>query len=385
MLSALGVRLLFVNLDRMGDTGIQIDRYLKLVDLGIIPPARTVFLGHPGRRVGNPVVVDYFREQRNARVVTPGEAVRYSLLFRASKRRPLAFPHDTPPFPDGGIPQHREAMLGAQFLWEQAGGGPTLRLRPGDEKRGWDCLTSLGMRRDDWFVCVHAREPGWLGEGETSEHRHTNADILTYLDAIEFLTAQGAWVVRMGDRSMKPLPRRERVIDYAHDPGRSDWMDVFLSAECRFFLGSTSGLFVLPFLFGRPVALANFAPMSERPFSGRDLYIPKLFWSTREERLLTFEEGLAPPLRHAYHIDPLVELGIEVVDNTPAEILELAQEMLERDRGTATYTAEDERLQERFAAIARPFYRYGIASRVGAAFIRSREDLLPPDAGTRAD
>jgi putative glycosyltransferase (TIGR04372 family) len=349
----------------------------------MITRAPTVFIGHPGRRVGNPLVVDYFREQRKTRVVTPQDAIRYSLLFRASKRRPLAYPHDTPTLPDGGVPQHREAMLAAQSSWEATGGGPTLQLRSTDSRRGWECLTSLGMGRGDWFVCVHAREPGWLGEATNSEHRHTNADVLTYIDAIEYITAQGGWVIRMGDRSMKPLPRLEHVIDYAHDPGRSDWMDVFLSAECRFFVGSTSGLFVLPFLFGRPVALANFAPMSDRPFGGKDVYIPKLYWSTREMRLLTFAEGFAPPLRHAYHVDPLVELGVVVVDNTPAEILDLAREMLERDRGTMIYSEEDERLQKRYTALATPFFRYGIPSRVGAAFIRSYERLLltePPAA-----
>ena len=52
---------------------------------------------------------------------------------------------------------------------------------------------------------------------------------------------RGAWCLRMGDPSMRPMPRAPRVIDYAHSAIRSDWMDVFLCARCRFFIGNTSG------------------------------------------------------------------------------------------------------------------------------------------------
>ncbi|MDP6651393.1 MAG: TIGR04372 family glycosyltransferase [Gammaproteobacteria bacterium] len=59
------------------------------------------------------------------------------------------------------------------------------------------------------------------------------------------ITDAGGWVMRMGDSTMKPLPTMPQVIDYANSDMKSDWMDVFLCAQCRFVIGTSSGLFTL--------------------------------------------------------------------------------------------------------------------------------------------
>jgi putative glycosyltransferase (TIGR04372 family) len=172
---------------------------------------------------------------------------------------------------------------------------------------------------------------------------------------------------------MKHLPKRERLIDYAHLGIKSAWMDVFLAASCRLWIGTNSGLFMLASTFGVPVALTNVAPTTFRPWSYKDVFIPKLYYSEAERRLLTFRESLAPELYTSYHID--VE-RVTPIDNDPEDIVALVREMLERLEGRRTYDSRDQALQDRFNGLRPDYYPFGVTSRIGADFLKRYSDLL---------
>jgi len=72
-----------------------------------------------------------------------------------------------------------------------------------------------------------------------------NANISDYTDAMRAIVARGGWCIRVGDPTMRPLDPIPGVVDYARSSSKSDWMDLFLCARCRFFLGNTSGYSVL--------------------------------------------------------------------------------------------------------------------------------------------
>lgn len=177
---------------------------------------------------------------------------------------------------------------------------------------------------------------------------------------------------------MKPIPAGNRIIDYAHLPIKSGWMDLFLCASCRFFLGSSSGLNVLPAIFGVPSGVANLIPLSVAlPFGPQDVGIPKLSWSRKEKRYLTFEETFDSPVGRCCH-DPLyAQEEVEAVENSPEDILELAIEMLEKTEGKLVYSEDDERLQACFKSLLEPaHWSYGSASRIGRDFLKKHSDLF---------
>jgi hypothetical protein len=67
--------------------------------------------------------------------------------------------------------------------------------------------------------------------------------------------------------------------------------------------------------------------------------------------------------------------GLDVVNNTPEEILALTTEMLERLEGRAVYTSDDESRQTKFRSLfAQGHYSYGAASRIGRDFLRNLDD-----------
>lgn len=257
----------------------------------------------------------------------------------------------------------------------ETGGRPLLTLKDVDRQRGWQKLSDFGMPADVWFVCVHCREEGYVsGEGQT----YRNADISSYMPAIEAIIDRGGWVIRLGDPSMKKIPKNKYIIDYAHLDDKSDWMDVFLCGACKFFLGSASGLAMVSSAFGVPSAIANQAPVSVvLPFSPFDIGIPKLLYSQKEKRYLKFSEILNSPIGN-FRFDSLYkDCDVCVINNTPEIIEALALEMLDRINGAIVYTSEDNELQKRFKSLMdENHYSYGSLARVGRDFLRKYSFLL---------
>ena len=148
------------------------------------------------------------------------------------------------------------------------------RLTKRDQRFGDAQLRRLGVPKGAWFVCFHAREPGYSPVDE-AWHSYRNMDVEDYGLAIEEITARGGWCIRMGDKTMKPMRPRANVVDYARSATKSARMDVFLGARCRFFLGCASGPIAIATMFGRPSAVVNMAPLSAAyAFSVDDVAIP---------------------------------------------------------------------------------------------------------------
>jgi len=71
------------------------------------------------------------------------------------------------------------------------------------------------------------------------------------------------------------------------------------------------------------------------------------------------------------------QAGIEVIENTEEEILDLAREMNERIDGKWITLDEDEELQKRFRALFPEGHRcHGAPSRLGAELLRQNRELL---------
>ena len=71
------------------------------------------------------------------------------------------------------------------------------------------------------------------------------------------------------------------------------------------------------------------------------------------------------------------EAGLEVIENSGDEILDLAVEMNARIDGTWLDTEEDNELQRRYLDFFPPNHpQYGFTARVGAHFLRQNRELL---------
>jgi putative glycosyltransferase (TIGR04372 family) len=266
------------------------------------------------------------------------------------------------------------ASFGAQvqLRWEAEGRGPLLELSAEHRQRGYRLLRELGVPEGLWFVGLHVREL------KDPKRDVRNANITTYRAAIEEIARRGGWVLRMGDPSMRPLPPWSNTIDYVHSGKREDWMDVFLWAEGRFFIGTGSGPQLIPQTFGKPVAIANWGPLGSIVCTKDAILLPKQYWFEKERRYLTLRERMSLDYGFRESIEALAEMGIRVVDNTPQELRELVIEMMERLEGRYSETDEEREMQTCFAELATTHEAY--PAKIARAFISRYPDLLRPNA-----
>ena len=343
------------------------DCYIKEEILGIHPSYKAILLA-PANQVVNVHYLGYWRQYSSYIRIITTPAYCY-LLYPLTRFKWLQY--DVSPY---CMNDHETATCyGIHNRW--ATRPPLLTLRTTDSNRGWNCLKELGVPEGAWFVCIHARESS---DKRNTAHLSRDVSIDTYLPAIEAITSQGGWCIRLGNNTMKSLPPMNRVIDYALLDIKSEWMDVFLCGACRFFLGSNSGLANVAGTFGVPCALANLIPTSVLPVKHSDLGILKLLWSSKDQRYLTFREILGSPIGNANFFAPrFAEAGVRIVDNSPEDIKDLAIEMLDRMGNRVAYTDRDEKLQQAFKSLFKPgHYGYGATSRIGRDFLRKYEGLL---------
>ncbi len=221
-----------------------------------------------------------------------------------------------------------------------------LKIHDAYETEGTELLKKLGLSRGDWFVCVHARESSYLGD---TQRENMNQSISNYFAAIEHITARGGYVIRMGDAGTTKLPPMDRVIDYAHSPHRSDFADLYLCAKAKFFLGSRSGLSLVPQMFNTPLLRANFWPITPHDANNLGLTLYAKAYSHEKGRCLTMREVLADPnLCYREWDDEYRQIGLTLVENTPEEILDGVIEMfeiLDAEGGNKPWTPEQDRFQ----------------------------------------
>ena len=244
-------------------------------------------------------------------------------------------------------------------------------------------LKKLGLPDDAWYVTLHVREPGYRGETKkNTTENFRNANPLNYLLACKAVTDAGGWVFRMGDPSMSPLPEMSQVFDYAHMEIRSEFMDVFLGASCRFLIGTASGYLDLPSYFGVPVMFTNCTQGSQYySMKENDLYLPRLLKYQKNDKYLSFEKYMSPPISMFASPDSFMQEGLEWEENTPKELEFATIEMLERTAIDYSPRPDDD-LQQRFKILAeRCGQKYGghyvkAFASISQQFIHKHSDLL---------
>ncbi len=267
---------------------------------------------------------------------------------------------------------------------------------PDEARQGRERAAALGVDVDKPFVCLGFRDGlfdstvrlGLYGRPDDKDarrqldlHAFRNADIANALPAVRFLHEAGYAVVRMGSKA-RPLPESmtPHAFDYANSPARSEFLDIYLGATCRFFITTGYGLDTPPLVFRRPMVSVNTEYRLLRP---NILYIFRHHWSKALGRPLRLREIFATGAAFYAMTTQFEENGVELRENTPEEILDAVREMEARTRGTWVEDDEDRALQQRFWDIVRPYYlpqyatrAYCDSIRIGSRFLKGQPDFL---------
>lgn len=261
---------------------------------------------------------------------------------------------------------------------------PQLAFTIEEEKKGLELLKSMGISKNDKFICFTSRDNeyaesiGWTNSDYANDFR--NCDIESYNLALEYLTDMGFYCIRIGQIVNKPLKNKNsRIIDYSLNY-RSAFGDMYLPSKNKFFLGCASGMTNIASIFNVPVVMTNICPFGWAPYLKKDLYIYKKYFYKEENRYLTFKElhNAISEKWGCMGIQNYKKLGVEIIDNTPKEILDVTKEMVQRIENKWVLSIEDEELQNRFKDIFEDGVESGNGSpaRIGTAFLKNNIELF---------
>ncbi|SDK34601.1 putative glycosyltransferase, TIGR04372 family [Maridesulfovibrio ferrireducens] len=220
--------------------------------------------------------------------------------------------------------------------------------------KGSETLKSMGVDPTLPHVCLLGRDSVFLqgaipvfNDGDMQRPR--NMDIDTFKSGTEELLKHDYNVLRMGSVVKAPLQiDHPNFIDYATSGIRSDFMDIYLTSKCSFFVGIQSGLQHVASAFRIPCLRVNVARLEMIEYCyPEDLILFKLLWSKREKRILKVSEQLESGISR-WPIEKFINSDIEVIDNTGDELREAMLEMHQRINGTWKTSPEDIELQNKY-------------------------------------
>ena len=264
----------------------------------------------------------------------------------------------------------------------------TIYFTSEEEEKGRLELEKIGIQKDDWFVCIFARDAEYLRvhtpNTDWSYHDYRDMDINTYSKAIDFIIDKGGYVVRMGQVINQKLKyKHKKMIHYGGSDIRSDFLDVYLAAKCRFFIGPMSGIcdmaaesFEVPFL------AVNQAPVGYKPITKNALYIPKKIRRTTDNSYAPFSKLLSEFVNPA---DPCLndgnkfrESGYVYENNTESEILAATIEMYEWVTSGSRQRADvgdQELLNSYFALYPENHFNRKNKTPIAMSFLKHNRDL----------
>ena len=233
---------------------------------------------------------------------------------------------------------------------------PHLSFTSDEILEGEKFLDSVRTQPDQKFICLAVRDSSYkraqFEDRDIAKDDYRNNEIRNYQEVAEQLAKDGYLVFRMGAKVERPFVTDSlQVIDYASNGMRSEFLDIYLGANCELFISSVLGIDSIPEIFRRPRVLTNYIPIGNfGKYGPRDLVIPKQYWLNSESRFLRFSEIVASTnglgsCTSSYEYETA---GIKLVENTPTEILQATRELLDRHQGVFVQSDQDRQLISKF-------------------------------------
>lgn len=188
---------------------------------------------------------------------------------------------------------------------------------------GYEWLKSFGWSKGEKFVCLLVRDQAYLDQYfknlNWDYHKFRNSNINTYSKGVKWLSKQNVWVFRMGKNVASQFKLKDKkIIDYPYCNYRSDFLDVWLFANCDACISTGSGMESVSHIYKKPILHVNMLPMNHINSFTKCMFYPKhLYWETTNTPL-----SIKEYFTHSHNnLFDYKKNGITIKDMTEDEIL----------------------------------------------------------------
>ena len=239
---------------------------------------------------------------------------------------------------------------------------PTLTFDNNELTLGEKFLTDSRISDPKKIVCLNVRDSsffsiskplGWSKSRDWSYHDYRDSEISTYVAAAETLAEMGYSVFRMGAIVKDPLvSKHPQVIDYATNGMRTEFLDIYLGAHCRFCVSTGSGWDSIPQIFRRPSIYVNSIPIFTPACTVRDLLAyPKILQDNSTKKDLGLAEIIDLNIQSAGMTADFSNAGVTLRNMSSEELVEAVTEMATRVEGTFIETPEQKQMKAKLKHI----------------------------------
>ena len=182
------------------------------------------------------------------------------------------------------------------------------------------------------FICFIIRTSEYYDSMNKSSreenYSYRNVNQENYVQVLKYLINKGYKIIRMGKGTKSKFPfEHKNFIDYSLSKDRSDFLDIWLSANCKFFLHSGTGIGVIPLLFNVPiVSTEQMTPLRTLSWLPKSIHLPRPI-KNRNNKMLNVKEIIEYGLHWKVVQSEYDKLKIRPIENEPEEILNAVIEM----------------------------------------------------------
>ncbi len=215
-------------------------------------------------------------------------------------------------------------------------------------------LNEMGISDNQKYICLIIRDSAYLKKFDKttdwSYHNFRDSDINNYLDVCDYLTKKGYYVLRMGaEVDMKLELNNPRIIDYANSEYKSEFLDIYLGANCFFCISTGTGYDSIPMIFRKPIVYVNLLPFGYIPsYCKNTIALSKRFYSIKENKYLNLDSIFNNNCAYLLKTNEYNDAEIQLFENTSEEITAVVAEMEGRLTSNYLYSSKDKLLQEIF-------------------------------------
>lgn len=223
-----------------------------------------------------------------------------------------------------------------------------------ENKVGYKFLENIGWSPEQPYACLLVRDNAYKGnEGVQSTFRIRNSKLSDFSKLLEWFALKRINIIRMGRKSESSLEfNSENVYDYSFSPFRSDFLDVWLFANCKICISTAAGIDSISNVFKRPIVYINHVIPELATTWGNALHSFKIFRWGKSGRELSLREMLEYSWwSSGISLDIHKSNDIVCESLSPHIIASIAKEGWLRANNEWTTTQDERRLSERAFSI----------------------------------
>ena len=227
---------------------------------------------------------------------------------------------------------------------------PSIKFTNTHNINGRSVLSKIGIKKNEKYVCVIVRDSEYLKSRFSSRkwnyHNYRDSNINNYKLGIKHLINQGYWVIRMGRKQKCKLNMGKiNFFDYSFSNIKSDFLDVWLLANCEFCISTGTGLDHVPRIFNKPTLYINHLPLLDWHSYLKSLTHPKHLYDLKKKKYL----NLVDYVQNSYfRSEEYEQKNLRVIEMSKKEILYCIKEFLELKKNNWKISKKYQKLQNKF-------------------------------------